>query len=253
MTKKDHTQPNDELLSATEKVAEKLQEQAPDGIEGNQGGTHDAGSDNVTAQAEVSTDQPTAELNETIKQLGAELELAKAKVEENWDHFLRTKAELDNLERRAKRDVENAHKYAGEKLLEAMLPVIDSLEMGAQAARQEGTDINKVLEGMELTLKMFEDTLHKFEVKKLDPTGTPFNPEFHQAMTLQESAEHAPNTVVSVMQKGYLLNDRLIRPALVVVSKEAKGSKVKSESTSEKEKDTNSDDGNLGTKIDEKA
>jgi len=181
--------------------------------------------DNVAENEAQSSDNDTAsgasdvDLQAQVASLQKELEQAKAKAEENWEHFVRTKADLENLERRSQRDIENAHKYAGEKLLEAMIPVIDSLEMGAEAAKQDSADVAKMREGMELTLKMFADTLSKFEVVKLDPTGDMFNPEYHQAMTMQESSEHAANTVLSVMQKGYLLNERLIRPALVVVSK----------------------------------
>jgi len=210
----------------------------------------------AAADAEVNDSDP--DLKAEVERLKQELIAANAKAEENWEHFVRTKADLDNLERRSKKDIENAHKYAGEKLLEAMIPVIDSLEMGALAAQQESADISKIQEGMELTLKMFSDTLSKFEVKKLDPTGNPFNPEFHQAMSIQESEEHAANTVLSVMQKGYLLNERLIRPALVVVSKPPKNSKssdedAKAEDDQAQKPDADASSDSIGKTIDEKA
>jgi len=214
-------------------------------------------SDDTGATTEVG-DQ--GELQAELGRLQSELEAANAKAAENWEHFVRAKADLENLERRAQRDVENAHKFASEKFLEAMIPVIDSLEMGADAARQGGADVTKLKEGMELTLKMFADALHKFEVKKLDPVGESFNPEFHQAMSLQESAEHPANSVLMVMQKGYLLNERLIRPALVVVSKNGGKKKSDDEANGSKDAKTSSDgssdtgtDETMGKTVDEKA
>lgn len=150
------------------------------------------------------------------------LEDARGKADEHWDQLLRTNAELENLRRRAKQDVENAHKYALEKFAQELLPVKDSLEMGLAAASGE-TDaaeaIKQLREGTELTLKMLSAAMEKSGIKEIDPVGETFNPEQHQAMSMQESEEHAPNTVMAVMQKGYQLNDRLIRPAMVVVSK----------------------------------
>jgi len=156
------------------------------------------------------------------KELTLLLEDARSKADEHWDQLLRTNAELDNLRRRAKQDVENAHKYALEKFAQELLPVKDSLEMGLAAASGD-TDaeeaIQNLREGTELTLKMLSAAMEKSGIKEIDPTGETFNPEQHQAMSMQESADHEPNTVMTVMQKGYQLNDRLIRPAMVVVSK----------------------------------
>jgi molecular chaperone GrpE len=150
------------------------------------------------------------------------LEDARAKVDEHWNQLLRTQAELENVRRRAERDVQNAHKYALEKFAGELLPVLDSMEMGLAAIgsldNPDDTTL-KLVEGMELTLKMFRDTVARFGIKSIDPVGEAFNPEFHQAMSMVESAEAAPNTVLDVMQKGYLLNERLIRPAMVVVAK----------------------------------
>ena len=148
------------------------------------------------------------------------LEDARAKADDHWNQVLRMQAELENTRRRATAEVEKAHKFALEKFAGDLLPVKDSLEMGLAAA--EGSDhevAQKLHEGTELTLKMFSGVLEKFGVKELNPLGEPFNPELHQAMTMQPSEEHAPNTVTAVMQKGYVLNDRLIRPAMVMVSK----------------------------------
>jgi molecular chaperone GrpE len=153
----------------------------------------------------------------------AQLEEARAKADEHWDQLLRIQAELENTRRRAERDVEQAHKFALEKFVGELLPVKDSLEMGLQAASGDDETAVKLREGVELTLKMLSGALEKFGVQELNPEGESFNPEHHQAMTMQESGEVEPNTVMAVMQKGYLLNDRLVRPAMVVVSKAPSG------------------------------
>jgi molecular chaperone GrpE len=149
------------------------------------------------------------------------LEDARAKADEHWNQLLRANAELDNTRRRARQDVENAHKYALEKFAQELLPVKDSLEMGLAAASGDNEAVQQLREGTELTLKMLNTAMEKFGIAEVDPTGQPFNPELHQAMVMQESAEHPANTVMAVMQKGYQLNERLIRPAMVVVSKGA--------------------------------
>ncbi len=153
------------------------------------------------------------------------LQDAQAKADEYWNQLLRVKADLENFQRRAERDLENAHKFALENFVRELLPVIDSLEMGLAAAREEGADLAKVVEGIDLTLKMLQGAVEKFGVQPVNPAGEKFNPERHQAMTTQPSGEVAPNTVLDVYQKGYLLNDRLIRPAMVVVSSSEGGKK----------------------------
>ena len=169
---------------------------------------------------EPETDNEATASDEHLQQQLAE---AEAKAKEHWDQLLRVKAEQENLRRRHDREVENAHKYALERFTQELLPVIDSLEMGAEASASEGATVEKLREGTELTLKMLLSTIEKFGIQAVHPEGEPFNPEYHQAMSMLESPEHAANTVMSVMQKGYTLNDRLIRPAMVVVSKGAPG------------------------------
>lgn len=164
-------------------------------------------------------DSQSAELD--IGALKAALEQATAKASENWDHYVRAQAEMQNLKRRSERDLEQAHKYGLEKFAGELLPVMDSLELGYAAARDGGNAAEKLLEGTELTLRMFRQVLEKFNLKTLDPAGEPFNPELHQAISVQESATAQPNTVLHVVQKGYLLSDRLMRPALVVVARAA--------------------------------
>jgi molecular chaperone GrpE len=147
------------------------------------------------------------------------LEDARNKADEHWNQCLRLQADIENLTRRAERDVANAHKYALERFTQDLLPVRDSLEMGLSASGQENTDPEKLREGVDLTLQMLTGVLEKFGISEVNPENEAFNPDFHQAMSLQERDDVAPNTVVTVVQKGYLLNERLIRPAMVIVSK----------------------------------
>ena len=154
-----------------------------------------------------------------IRELEEALEAAKAKAEENWNQFVRARADLENVRRRTERDLEHAHKYGLEKIAAELLPVKDSLEMGIAAAQDANADVAKLTEGTELTLKMLQQVMERFHVQELNPLGQKFDPSRHEAMAAQESAEHEPNTVIHVVQKGYLLNDRLIRPAMVIVSK----------------------------------
>ncbi len=156
-----------------------------------------------------------------LEQLKADKEAVEAELKEHWERILRLQAEQENLRKRSQRELENAHKYGIEKFAAELLPVKDSLELGLAAAGDEAGEAEKIREGMELTLRMFSDVLEKFGVEEINPKGEKFNPEHHQAMSIQESADVEPNTVIEVMQKGYLLNGRLIRPAMVVVSKAA--------------------------------
>lgn len=145
-----------------------------------------------------------------------ELEEAQQKATEYHDRILRMQAEIENLRKRAQRDLSNAHKYAIEKLAGELLQVKDSLELGLGAG---DADAAKLQEGTELTLKILTTILQKYAIEEVNPDGETFDPNLHQAMTMQESAEHEPNTVISVMQKGYTLHDRLLRPAMVIVAK----------------------------------
>ena len=152
------------------------------------------------------------------KKLGQLLEDMRNKADEHWDQVVRTRAEMDNIKKRHQRELENAHKYGLEKFVAELLGVWDSLELGYNAAR-ENHDVEKLLKGTELTLKMLGDAMSKFGVEQIDPEGEAFNPEFHQAMGMLPSNDVPPNTVMNVVQKGYLLNGRLVRPAMVMVSK----------------------------------
>ncbi|MDR9406062.1 MAG: nucleotide exchange factor GrpE [Spiribacter sp.] len=151
--------------------------------------------------------------------LEAALAEAQAQAEENWNQFLRARAEIENLRRRAEQDVATAKQKSLEKLATEVLSVKDSLEMGLAAANEEGADVAKLTEGSELTLRMFNQVLEKFSIVEVNPEGERFDPEAHEAMAAQEAGDVEPNTVINVMQKGYRLGDRLLRPAMVIVSK----------------------------------
>ncbi len=160
------------------------------------------------------TEDVIPEVEEDLVQLQSELVAAK-------DQALRTQAEMQNLRRRVERDVENAHKYALEKFVGELLPVVDNLERAIQTMDGNNDDIKAISEGVELTLKSFQDVLVRFKVEAIDPKGQVFDPELHQAMSLLEVPGETPNTVIDVFQKGYTLNGRLVRPAMVVVAKAA--------------------------------
>jgi molecular chaperone GrpE len=157
----------------------------------------------------------------TIDELKKELEEAKKEAQANWDKALRTQAEMENLKRRTQQDLEKAHKYALEGFAKELLAVLDSLSLGLHAATGDSEEVKKFREGSELTIKQFESAFAKFNIVTVDPIGLPFNAEHHQAMTVQVVEGAEPNTVVAVFQKGYTLNGRLLRPALVVVAKAA--------------------------------
>jgi molecular chaperone GrpE len=157
----------------------------------------------------------------TIEELKTELAETRQKANDNWDKAVRTQAEMENLKKRTQKDLEDARKYALTNFAKEILPVFDSLVLGLQAATGESEDVKKFREGSELTIKQFEALFAKFNIVAIDPMGQPFNPEQHQAMLVQVVANAEPNTVVNVFQKGYMLNGRLLRPAMVVVAKAA--------------------------------
>ena len=178
-----------------------------------------AGKTAAAASAASAASATVAGDSETVEKLEKQLEEARQKADENWDLVLRARAELDNLRKRAQRDVENAHKYGVEKIANELLAVRDSMELGLHAAQADSTDVESLREGAELTLKMLTQVMERFDIQEINPLHEKFNPDLHQAMTMQESTEQAPNTVIFVMQKGYILSDRLLRPALVTVAR----------------------------------
>jgi molecular chaperone GrpE len=164
-----------------------------------------------------SNEQPDLLTHPSYEELLQKLEDAEQKAQQNLDRALRMQAENENSLRRMERDVSNAHKYALEKFLTELLPIVDSLELCVSSAASETKD--SFIEGVNLTLKMFYSALEKFGVKQVNPVGEVFDPEHQQAISMQFDPSAKPGMVLSVLQKGYTLNDRLLRPALVVVSK----------------------------------
>ncbi|MFZ5723816.1 MAG: nucleotide exchange factor GrpE [Pseudomonadota bacterium] len=151
-----------------------------------------------------------------ITELNEQLAFARKEASEAT---LRAQAELQNVRKRLERDAENSRKFALEKFAAGLLPVVDSLERGLAAVTGEDEAAKAAREGMALTLKLFKDTLRKFEVEEIDPKGQAFNPQFHEAVAHVPNGDVAPNTVIDVMQKGFQLAGRLLRPAMVVVSR----------------------------------
>ena len=161
-------------------------------------------------EAESAAGEPT--LDEAIAQLHEDVADAR-------DAALRAQADAQNVTRRAEQDVEKARKYALERFCSELLPVVDNLERALEATVGDDEIVKPIAEGVELTLKSFQDALKKFNIEAVDPQGEPFDPQLHQAMSMVENGEVEPNTVIAVMQKGYTLNGRLVRPAMVMVSK----------------------------------
>jgi molecular chaperone GrpE len=146
-----------------------------------------------------------------------ELELARAEASEFRDQYLRARAELDNARKRSERELERAHKYGVERLASELLAVVDSLELGLEAGGEQTPEA--VAEGMRATRKLLLAALEKFGITQLDPLGEPFDPEWHEAMATQPSADAEPDSVLLVVQKGYRIHDRALRPARVIVAR----------------------------------
>ena len=172
-------------------------------------------------QETVEAIEPESEVvdNAEADVLAAKVEELEESLKEAKDQQLRAAAEAQNVRRRAEQDVEKARKFALEKFVKELLPVIDSLEKAQEAMEDGASETHR--EGVAMTLKMKKDVLAKFGVEVVDPQGEPFDPQLHEALTMVPSPDVEPNSVIEVMQKGYLLNGRLIRPAMVVVSQAA--------------------------------
>jgi molecular chaperone GrpE len=173
--------------------------------------------DLVSVNKEEDDTDTTALDHPSYLALEKKLMLAEQQSTQNFEKSLRAIAELENVRRRTDREVANAHRYGLEKIIAALLPVVDSLEQALQLAKKEAQ--TAMAEGLELTMKLFLDVLTKQSVQQLDPLGESFNPQEHEAMAMQEVDDAQPNSVIAVFQKGYKLNDRVVRPARVIVAK----------------------------------
>ena len=172
-----------------------------------------------TVSSENNLDTDINNINKKIEDIEEDsFEALKARADENWDKYLRVVAETDNIRKRATRDVENAHKYALENFSRELLAVVDSLEMGLVSGKEAGT--KSLIEGNQATLKLMLSMMQQFGIDEIDPHGEPFDSEIHEAMTTQSSSDVEPGSVLTVFQKGYTLNGRLLRPARVVVASE---------------------------------
>ena len=169
------------------------------------------------AAAEESQDAANDEEEPSLEQIVAQLQ---ADVEEARDAALRAQADAQNVKRRAEQDVEKARKFALERFAGDLLPVVDNLERALEAASDDEA-VRPIVEGVELTLKSFLDAIGKYNIEQINPEGEPFDPQLHQAMSMVDNPDVEPNTVIAVVQKGYSLNGRLVRPAMVMVSKSA--------------------------------
>lgn len=174
--------------------------------------------DNSLSAEEATSTDDTTDIDQQVEQerFTQELEEAQQQASDYHEKMLRMQAEMENLRKRSERDLSNAHKYSIEKFASELLQVKDSLELGLGAGDVDAVNLQ---EGAELTLKMMAGVLKKFTIEEIDPCGEIFDPNLHQAMTMQASVEHEPNTVITVMQKGYTLHGRLLRPAMVIVAK----------------------------------
>ena len=180
----------------------------------------------VSEETQAGSEPPAADDDATLnadtlastEELAAEIARQRAQVAELKDEVLRGRAEMENQRKRAERDLESAHKYGLERFIHELLPVKDSLDLGLKAALS-ATEVATLTEGMAMTIKMFDDFFERLAIRQIHPEGERFDPEFHQAMTMEEASHVAPGTVTRVMQSGYMLNQRLLRPALVVVAK----------------------------------
>jgi molecular chaperone GrpE len=158
-----------------------------------------------------------ATTDEQSDDLQTQLEEAQQSAKDNWDKVLRAQAEMENLKRRNAKDLENAHKFALDGFVKALLEVKDSLTMGLKTANEESATIEHIIEGLEMTDKVFLSTMEKFGVEMINPTDEAFNPEFHEAVTMVPMPDKESNSVLEVVQTGFTLNGRLVRPAMVVV------------------------------------
>jgi molecular chaperone GrpE len=176
---------------------------------------------NSSDQAEKSVDstEPASLEHPSYESLEAQLTETEQKLNEYWNEVMRARAEMENIRRRAEKDVANARKFALEKFSNDLLPVVDSLGHALQCEFGDNEFARSIHEGVNMTMNMFLQTMERYGIKQVNPLGEIFDPNQHQAVSIEESPEAKPNTILRVLQKGYLLNDRLVRPAMVVVAK----------------------------------
>ena len=207
-----HQQSSHEQQPETEVDAEVLETaQEPETVE-------NSAEETVADTTESNESAPEA-AEVSLEDLQKKLIEAEQLAASNLEKALRVQAEMENLKKRVQKDLEDERKYGLSKFAKELLSVVDSLELGIQAANSDIPEVQKLREGSELTIKQFESVFAKFNIEAIDPTNQPFNPELHQAMVMQPSSTVEPGHVINVFQKGYVINGRLLRPAMVVVAK----------------------------------
>ncbi|MDF9434560.1 nucleotide exchange factor GrpE [Chromohalobacter israelensis] len=207
---KDPQTPTDEELARADRDAEPQSDEPSD---------EEVELEGVVEDVEASEADAEALENPEADALAARVEELEQALADAKDQTARAAAEAQNVRRRAEQDVDKARKFALEKFVKELLPVVDSLEKALESMQEGASEVHR--EGVSMTLKLQLDVLAKFGVEAVDPQGEPFDPQVHEAMTMVPNPEVEPNTVIEVMQKGYLLNGRLVRPAMVVVSQAA--------------------------------
>ncbi|MDN6319153.1 MAG: nucleotide exchange factor GrpE [Marinobacter sp.] len=185
--------------------------------------------DELKDAVEASAEDAQAEEQEVEQEEVSELDALSAQLQDSQEQMLRFQAEMQNVRRRAEMDVEKAHKFALEKFVKELLPVADSLEKAVESTeghKDAGELVASIRQGVEMTLNLFVSSLKKFNIEPLNPVGEPFDPQQHEAMSMVPAPDAEPNSVVAVVQKGYLLNGRVVRPAMVMVAKAQDAPKV---------------------------
>ncbi len=157
--------------------------------------------------------------NEQLQELKTQLLDAQKSAKDNWEQLLRTRAEIENIKRRSIKDIENAHKYAIENFAKELLVIADSMAIGFKSAKQDNASLTTIIDGMDMITKSFNNTLNKFGIQEINPKNESFNPEYHEAITMIESDSVDSQMVVEVMQTGFMINNRLLRPAMVIIAK----------------------------------
>ena len=213
----ERSEQSDEQSGQAQAADQKAENDAGPGIDRENDGEVEEGVRQQPGRTDEDTDENTDENEEALT---VELEAAKSKAEENWERYLRAAAEIENVRKRAARDVEHARKFALESFARDLLDVRDSLEMGLEAAESADADAIAIAEGSAATLRLLSTTFERYGVVLIDPEGEPFDPELHEAMSMVPAPDAEPGSVVKVIQKGYTLNGRLLRPARVLVAAE---------------------------------
>jgi len=172
-----------------------------------------------SSETDTAEKDSAPEAQASVEELTKALAAAQKQAQDNWEALLRQKAESDNLQKRSDREVEKARKFALEKFVNELLPIVDSMELGLEAAQKDDADVQGIREGIDLTTKMLLTAIEKFNVEAINPQDEQFDPQWHEAMAMQPVSNVEEGTVIFVHQKGYKLNDRLLRPARVVVAK----------------------------------